>query len=170
MEKAKEAAVSDKAARQTGLGVHGMLLHVGLSSHSRNLGCSIDNLLSGSRASTPEPEAPMVKAKEATVSDEAASQTGLGVAGMLRRIGLWAKEEASRGRITITGRELLRWKRAADRSAALLSVSIWYCLTVLPMSPSIRAIAENISKEGAGQGYITITGRELLCWTRGAAD
>lgn len=42
MEKAKEAAVSDKAARQRGLGVHGMLLCIGLSLYSRNLRCSID--------------------------------------------------------------------------------------------------------------------------------
>lgn len=54
-------------------------------------------------------------AEEAAAGDRAASQTGLGVAGMLRRIGLWAKEDAAHGRITIAGRELLRWKRAADR-------------------------------------------------------
>ena len=69
-----------------------------------------------SRSSTPEPEAPVEKAEEAAAGDRAAQQTGLGVAGMLRRIGLWAKEDAAHGRITIAGKELLRWKRAADRS------------------------------------------------------
>lgn len=48
----------------------------------------------------------------------ALSQTGLGVAGMLRRIGLWAVEDAINGRITVPGRELVRWLRAADRWAA----------------------------------------------------
>ena len=71
--------------------------------------------LIGSRLSMPEPEALAEKAEEAADGNRAASQTGLGVAGMLRRIGLWAKEDAARGRITIAGRELLRWKRAADR-------------------------------------------------------
>lgn len=47
----------------------------------------------------------------------AASRTGLGVAGMLRRIGLWAREDAAHGQIAIAGKELFRWKRAADRSA-----------------------------------------------------
>ncbi len=78
--------------------------------------CLTSNLSQpGSRLSTPEPEALEEKAEEAAGGDQAASQTGLGVAGMLRRIGLWAKEDAARGRITIAGRELLRWKRAADR-------------------------------------------------------
>ena len=53
--------------------------------------------------------------KAAAAEGQAGTQTGLGVAGMLRRIGLWAKEDAAHGRITINGRELLRWKRAADR-------------------------------------------------------
>ena len=75
----------------------------------------IEHGLPGSRLSTPEPEALAEKAEEAAGGVQAASQTGLGVAGMLRRIGLWAKEDAARGRITIAGRELLRWKRAADR-------------------------------------------------------
>ncbi|CAL8460572.1 g101 [Coccomyxa elongata] len=48
----------------------------------------------------------------------ALSQTGLGVAGMLRRIGLWATEDAIAGRITLAGRELVRWLRAADRAAS----------------------------------------------------
>ncbi len=50
----------------------------------------------------------------------ALSQTGLGVAGMLRRIGLWATEDAIAGRITVAGRELVRWLRAADRSVCQL--------------------------------------------------
>lgn len=45
----------------------------------------------------------------------AVSQTGLGVAGMLRRIGLWTNEDAIKGRITVAGRELIRWLRASDR-------------------------------------------------------
>ena len=65
----------------------------------------------------PEPEARPEKAEEGVADETAASQTGLGAAGMLRRIGLWAKEDPARGRITIAGRELLRWKRAADRFA-----------------------------------------------------
>ena len=61
------------------------------------------------------PEALLEEEEEPAGAHGAAGQTGLGVAGMLRRIGLWAKEDAAHGRITITGRELLRWKRAADR-------------------------------------------------------
>lgn len=55
----------------------------------------------------------------------AQSQTGLGVAGMLRRIGLWAVEDAIKGEITVAGKELVRWLRAADRccSPDLLSTS-----------------------------------------------
>jgi hypothetical protein len=46
---------------------------------------------------------------------QARSETGLGVAGMLRRIGLWAVEDAVKGQITVPGKELVRWLRAADR-------------------------------------------------------
>lgn len=78
-------------------------------------------LMMASRPSTAEAEGAKEAVDEkvvqmaAAAEGQAGSQTGLGVAGMLRRIGLWAKEDAARGRITINGRELLRWKRAADR-------------------------------------------------------
>ena len=29
--------------------------------------------------------------------------------------GLWAAEDAAKGQITVTGKELVRWLRAADR-------------------------------------------------------
>lgn len=45
------------------------------------------------------------------------SKTGLGVAGMLRRIGLWAGERPERGEIRIDGREVARWIRAEARCA-----------------------------------------------------
>ena len=61
------------------------------------------------------PEALLEDKNEPAGAHGAVGQTGLGVAGMLRRIGLWAKEDAAHGRVTITARELLRWKRAADR-------------------------------------------------------
>lgn len=55
------------------------------------------------------------------VGEEAAagtSETGLGVAGMLRRIGLWASERPERGEIRVPAREVARWIRAEARCAA----------------------------------------------------
>lgn len=46
------------------------------------------------------------------------SETGLGVAGMLRRIGLWASERPERGEIRVPAREVARWIRAEARCVA----------------------------------------------------
>jgi hypothetical protein len=40
---------------------------------------------------------------------------GLGLAGMLRRLKLWAVEDAVEGRLVVEGREMTRWVRAAHR-------------------------------------------------------
>jgi len=58
--------------------------------------------------------------KRAASGEEAAGtpETGLGVAGMLRRIGLWAIEVPGRGEIRIAADEVARWLRAEARCAA----------------------------------------------------
>lgn len=53
------------------------------------------------------------------------SKTGLGVAGMLRRIGLWAGERPEHGEIRIDGREVARWIRAEARCAPARQAGFW---------------------------------------------
>ncbi|KAK9820618.1 hypothetical protein WJX72_012335 [[Myrmecia] bisecta] len=49
--------------------------------------------------------------------EDATASTGLGVAGMLRRLHLWAKESPGEGQLVVEGRALARWLRIADRAA-----------------------------------------------------
>lgn len=45
-------------------------------------------------------------------------RTGLGVAGVLRRLRLWGREQAERGVIELEGREVTRWCKVTQRCGA----------------------------------------------------
>lgn len=53
-----------------------------------------------------------VRAPDAAPGDE---RTGLGVAGVLRRLRLWAREYGERGLILLEAKELTRWCKAMQR-------------------------------------------------------
>lgn len=53
----------------------------------------------------------------------AGEKTGLGVAGVLRRLQLWSKEDCDRGLIAIDRKEIIRWSKNVQRMAERRSAS-----------------------------------------------
>jgi pentatricopeptide repeat protein len=58
-----------------------------------------------------------------SASITAGEKTGLGVAGVLRRLQLWSKEDCDRGLIAIDRKEIIRWSKNVQRMAERRSAS-----------------------------------------------
>jgi hypothetical protein len=87
-------------------------------------------------------------------------RTGLGVAGVLRRLRLWAREYGERGFILLEAKELTRWCKAVQRaverrSASALAVQKPYGQALQPPGARLVQQQHRIRQMGYGKGNTT---------------
>lgn len=87
-------------------------------------------------------------------------RTGLGVAGVLRRLRLWAREYGERGFILLEAKELTRWCKAVQRaverrSASALAVQKPYGQALQPPGARLVQQQHRIRQMGYGRGNTT---------------
>lgn len=68
-------------------------------------------------------DAAFALASAGAAADGADERTGLGVAGVLRRLRLWAREYGERGFILLEAKEITRWCKATQRAVERRSAS-----------------------------------------------